>query len=128
MEINDGSGVSSMRLNGGDVPDAILEEIVLSLTDDWSRSMLWDMHFLVKTKQMSLEDLWSAPPLVPPISAVQLAGDSWEDYSRTSSSMSLSNAQCQICQDEVSGSRFAAHLNKCFYKAKKAKLNGDSLP
>ena len=110
------------------LPSGDLDELILTcLLDELSNSIAWDLHFLIKSKQITLEQLMSEAPLVTPKVLVQAAGGATGqsgagDHWLTSSSASESNARCQICHVEVSGSRFAAHLEKCFDKAKRAKL------
>lgn len=107
----------------GSEAEAAMEAVVLDLVDEWSSSVCLDLHFLVKTQRLTTDALYGVAPLVIPMTEKRPSrGGSEEDYALTSSSLSESNAQCQICGEEVSGSRFAAHLNKCFNKAKKAGL------
>ncbi len=107
--------------------DTYDEEVIF---DIFMKSLIWDdaidLHFLIKTSQISLENINSTFQIGIPRSSRQLGigGSSSSDNSKTSvfpwsSSSSILNAQCPICRDLVSGTRFAAHLNKCTIKAQK---------
>lgn len=105
------------------------EEVIF---DIFMKSLIWDdvsnLHFLIHTNQISLENINNTFQIGIPRSSRQLGfgggGSSSSDNSDTSifpwsSSSSALNAQCPICRDSVSGTRFAAHLNKCTIKAQK---------
>jgi hypothetical protein len=90
--------------------------VFLNVVQELIDEVIWDTHFLAKTHKVTLEELWNTSPFTIP--ALPSHGGSLRNsiHHLASSSLSDMNARCQICGDEVSGTRFAAHLGKCFKK------------
>ena len=105
-------------MNSTDVFDQLVLEMV--------EGVCFELHFLTKTNQMNLNELNSTSSLrkrnkdekeQAEMQVVRIS----QEYSMTSSSTSEVNAQCLLCQEHVSGSRFAAHLAKCMSKLSRMK-------
>ena len=104
--------------------------VLYGLLDEIVTENLTELHYLGKCNEYSLESLYNTNQIVlpPPKQNHQLTSKKKQsnqkninsefksensEYSLWSSSSSPQIAQCPVCKDNITASRFSSHLDKC---------------
>jgi len=98
------------------------EDIINTLIDDLSLELCFEMHYAVKTGDMTLDELYGIQPLESNAIAtteVVKGGIQAKKNGSTSSSNSAGIVSCPVCYEIVAGLRFAPHLEKCLNGGKR---------
>jgi hypothetical protein len=81
----------------------IINELVYEITLEYS----FELHWLIKNGNLNLDELYNVQPIENEIEKNTLV-----DQINVKSNTSLIVA-CPVCLENVAGSRFAHHLEKC---------------